>query len=156
MQTILMPIDFSEATDPAVEFVAEIASKMDAQVDVLHVCRAELDDPEEGRDAVKPKLDDVVARLKKLGCDAFPFIVAGSPAEMILERIEVSDPCMVVMGSHGHTAMHDLVIGSATHRVLRSGKCPLLIVPSPRPEWKPNPDAIDAGAYEDFYGFPGM
>jgi nucleotide-binding universal stress UspA family protein len=155
MLTILIPVDFSEATEPAVEFVADVASKMDAQVDVLHVC-ADRDDPDHGWTAAKLKLDDIIVQLKKLGCVAFPLIVSGSPAESILQQIDEREPYMVVMGSHGHTAMHDLVIGSATHRVLRSGKCPLLIVPSPRPEsWKPDPSTLDADAWSEYGYYPG-
>jgi nucleotide-binding universal stress UspA family protein len=35
------------------------------------------------------------------------------------------------MGSHGHTALYDLLVGSTTHQVLRKAKCPVVIVPSP-------------------------
>ncbi|MBI4621943.1 MAG: universal stress protein [Verrucomicrobia bacterium] len=37
----------------------------------------------------------------------------------------------IVMGSHGHTALYDLVVGSTTHGVLRRATCPVVIVPRP-------------------------
>jgi nucleotide-binding universal stress UspA family protein len=35
-----------------------------------------------------------------------------------------------VMGSHGHTALYDLLVGSTTHGVLMRAQCPVVIVPS--------------------------
>lgn len=156
MQTILMPIDFSDATGPAVEFVAGAAPAMDAEVCVLYVSDSDMEDPEQGRSVLQPKLDDVADQLKAKGCEAKSLLVFGPPAESIMKQIDASDPSVVVMGSHGHTALYNLVVGSVTHRILRSGKCPLLIVPSPRKEWRRDPDTIDAGNYDDYYGFPGM
>lgn len=156
MNTILMPIDFSDATDPAVDFVADLATQVDAEARVLHVSEADMDDPEQGREVLVPRVDEIVDRLKKTGCKATSHLMFGPPAASILDQIDVLKPSVVVMGSHGHTALHDLMMGSVTHSVLRSGKCPLLIVPSPRPEWGPSPEDIAADATDDFYGFPGM
>jgi nucleotide-binding universal stress UspA family protein len=33
------------------------------------------------------------------------------------------------MGSHGHTAFYDLLVGSTTHGVLMRANCPVVIVP---------------------------
>jgi len=38
-----------------------------------------------------------------------------------------------VMGSHGHTALYDLLLGSTTHGVLFRAPCPVVIVPPKRP-----------------------
>jgi len=35
-----------------------------------------------------------------------------------------------VMGSHGHGAVYNLLVGSVTAGVLKSAKCPVLVVPS--------------------------
>jgi len=35
-----------------------------------------------------------------------------------------------VLGSHGHTAFYDLLVGSTTHGILLRAKCPVLIVPA--------------------------
>jgi nucleotide-binding universal stress UspA family protein len=156
MNTILMPIDFSDTTDRAVEFVAELAPKMESQVDVLYVSESDLADPQQGREVLSPRVDEVVDRLKKRGCKATPHLVFGPPALSILDQIDVLEPHIVVMGSHGHTALHDLLMGSVTHSVLRSGKCPVLIVPSPRPESEVPPQGIDTSDLADLYGFPGM
>ena len=156
MQNILMPIDFSDATEPAVDYVAELARQLGAEVDVLHVSEADQDDPKMGKAVVMPQVEAVVSQFEAKGCQAYPVLVFGPPAASILDQIDTRDPTMVVMGSHGHSAFYDLVMGSVTHSVLRSGKCPLLIVPSPRPAWGPTAEDLNAGATDDFYGFPGM
>jgi nucleotide-binding universal stress UspA family protein len=35
-----------------------------------------------------------------------------------------------VMGSHGHTALYDLLVGSTTHGVLMRAICPVVIIPA--------------------------
>ena len=156
MQTILLPIDFSDATDRAVEFVAPFAAQLNAELSVLHVSGADLDDPKQGRVLLQPKVDAVVKQLEAKDCQASAELLFGPPAASILEYIDTHDPTLVVMGSHGHTALYDLILGSVIHSVLRSGKCPVLIVPPPPPAWGPSRESIDAAAMDDFYGFPGM
>ncbi len=156
MQTILMPIDFSDATDRTVDFVAPFAEQLDAGLSVLHVSEAGLDDPKQDRAVLQPRVDAVVKKLEAKGCRASAHLVFGPPAASILEYIDAHSPTLVVMGSHGHTALYDLVMGSVAHRVLRSGKCPVLIVPPPPAAWGPSRESLDAGAMSDFYGFPGM
>ena len=36
----------------------------------------------------------------------------------------------IVMGSHGHTALYDLLVGSTTHGVLMRAACPVVITPA--------------------------
>jgi nucleotide-binding universal stress UspA family protein len=54
---------------------------------------------------------------------------AGAPVTHILEQAEKHRADYIVMGSHGHTAFYDLLVGSTTHGVLMRAKCPVVIVP---------------------------
>ena len=36
---------------------------------------------------------------------------------------------VVVMGSHGHSALRNVLVGSVTEGVLRKAGCPVLVVP---------------------------
>jgi nucleotide-binding universal stress UspA family protein len=49
------------------------------------------------------------------------------------ERLRAS---YIVMGSHGHTAFFDLLVGSNTHGVLRRSSCPVLVVPPAKAKLK--------------------
>jgi len=52
----------------------------------------------------------------------------GDPAAKILEYVQAQSPGLLVMGSHGRTAMGGLILGSVTQKTLSGCKVPLLIV----------------------------
>jgi nucleotide-binding universal stress UspA family protein len=56
----------------------------------------------------------------------------GAVAEEILNQADVLDADLIVMGTHGHSAMYNLLVGSATKGVLRHSRRPILLVPAPR------------------------
>ena len=53
----------------------------------------------------------------------------GIPVTAILGRAASTKARYIVMGSHGHGAMYDLLVGSTTHGVLKKAPCPVLVVP---------------------------
>jgi nucleotide-binding universal stress UspA family protein len=56
----------------------------------------------------------------------------GAVAEEILNQADVLNADLIVMGTHGHGAMYNLLVGSATKGVLKRSSRPLLLVPRPR------------------------
>lgn len=56
--------------------------------------------------------------------------LTGAPIAHILEQADKLQADYIVMGSHGHTALYDLLVGSTTHGVLMRAKCPVVIVPT--------------------------
>ena len=56
----------------------------------------------------------------------------GAVAEEILEQADAINADLIVMGTHGHGAMYNLLVGSATKGVLKHSTRPMLLVPSPR------------------------
>ena len=54
----------------------------------------------------------------------------GTVAEEILNQADVLHADLIVMGTHGHGAMYNLLVGSATKGVLKHSKRPVLLVPS--------------------------
>ena len=51
---------------------------------------------------------------------------------LILAQAKIEDADYIVMGSHGHTALYDLLVGSTTHGVLMRAGCPVVITPGPK------------------------
>lgn len=146
MQSILMPIDFSDATEAVAQYAVEWFPKLDAEVCVLHVSGADLNDPLQGRAVLGPKAAAVVDRLTEVGCKASPKLVFGPTIPSILDQIDVIHPSMVVVGSHGHSVVRDLIVGSVTQSLLHSATCPVLVVPVLRAARKPattTPDGVD-------------
>jgi nucleotide-binding universal stress UspA family protein len=54
----------------------------------------------------------------------------GTVAEEILNQADELDADLIVMGTHGHGAMYNFLVGSATKGVLKHSSRPVLLVPS--------------------------
>ena len=55
---------------------------------------------------------------------------SGSAVIEILAMAEQYEIDMIVMGSHGHGAWYELVVGTVSEGVVHRASCPTLIVPS--------------------------
>jgi nucleotide-binding universal stress UspA family protein len=56
----------------------------------------------------------------------------GAVAEEILKQADAINADLIVMGTHGHGAMYNLLVGGATKGVLKHSTCPVLLVPAPK------------------------
>ena len=56
----------------------------------------------------------------------------GAVAEEILNQADVLQADLIVMGTHGHGAMYNLLVGSATKGVFKHSRRPVLLVPAHR------------------------
>jgi nucleotide-binding universal stress UspA family protein len=143
MKTILAAVDFSDVTDAVVEAVYEQASSTKA---IVHVVHASVPEPvfvgygatpvqdltfhEENLKEEQAKLDTIVNRLKERGIDAFAHLSEGPAVDTLLDSIGETKAYMIVVGSHGHGALFNLVAGSVTQALLHKAKVPVLVVPS--------------------------
>jgi nucleotide-binding universal stress UspA family protein len=59
-------------------------------------------------------------------------IKKGNPEDQILQQAEERNCDIIVMGSHGHGAIAEAVIGNTVRKVLRRSKIPVLAVRLPR------------------------
>ena len=66
--------------------------------------------------------------LTRHGIDAQLVHKVGSPGELIAKVAEVGKFELVMMGSHGHGALGNLVMGSVATQVLARSKVPVLVV----------------------------
>jgi nucleotide-binding universal stress UspA family protein len=143
MKTILAPIDFSPVSDAVVAEAARLARGLNGRVVLLTVTQppvmvseyaplleniAELTAAGEKNAARQlAKLED---RLRTDFVSAESLQFTGTPITHIVEQAESLRADYIVMGSHGHTALYDLLVGSTTHGVLMRAKCPVVIVPA--------------------------
>lgn len=56
----------------------------------------------------------------------------GAVAEEILNQADAIKADLIVMGMHGHSAVYNLLVGSATKGVLKHSTCPVLLIPRPK------------------------
>jgi nucleotide-binding universal stress UspA family protein len=55
----------------------------------------------------------------------------GAVVSEILQAADKISADLIVMGSHGHGSVYNLLVGSVTEGVLKAGKRPVLLVPAP-------------------------
>jgi manganese transport protein len=76
-------------------------------------------------------LNKYVDAMKKLGYKASPQIGYGSPAAAIAKIVEDEHIDFIVMGSHGHKAIKDLIFGTTVNKVRHKVKIPVLVIKTP-------------------------
>lgn len=142
MKTILAPIDFSGATEAVVAEGANLARAMDGKVVLMTVLQppaitneysALVDNLAEimaaGEKNAARRLAELEAKLKAAQVQVETVQLNGPPIRLIVEQAKTLGASYIVMGSHGHTALYDLLVGSTTHGVLMRAGCPVVITP---------------------------
>lgn len=74
--------------------------------------------------------NDAVQHLRHHGINAVKHRASGEEDEtagVLIEECRTLDATLLVMGSFGHSALHDLLPGSTTRRLLRRSPIPLVI-----------------------------
>jgi nucleotide-binding universal stress UspA family protein len=82
-------------------------------------------------DKEKSQLAALKEELAGSGLRAFAHEPEGSVVEEILKVASEISADLVVMGSHGHGAVYNLLVGCVTEGVLKAGQRPVLLVPAP-------------------------
>jgi len=85
---------------------------------------------EHAREADALKANDAVIHLRHHGIDAMKYRAVGEDdevAEVLIEVCRGLDANLLVMGSYGHSRVHELLPGSTTDRILRRSPLPLVL-----------------------------
>ncbi len=142
MKTILVPVDFSDITSQVVAEAETLARTFGGRVVLVHAVRPPIIVNEYGPEAERLAEEEgqtaecALARwhreLQAAGVEAEAIVRHEYPVPAILEEAAQARADYIVMGSHGRTALHDLLVGDTAHGVLRKAPCPVLIVPAAR------------------------
>jgi nucleotide-binding universal stress UspA family protein len=134
---ILVPTDFGEPADHALDVAIELARKFDSKLTIFHAYEVSLPMPyteglplpvEEIGQLVRAKLDQFVdkTRVRYGKCEGA--VEAGFAWERILDRAAKSDADLIVMGTHGRRGLPRALMGSVTEKVARMASIPVLTV----------------------------
>ena len=148
MKTIIAAVDFSRVTDAVIAEATALARAVKSRVVVVSVMQRVVFVPPPNSGGYVPttktaeeitaaaekttarRLASIRARLQRARIGSQTIQLAGVPATEILAQARKHAADYIVMGSHGHTAVYELLVGSTTHGVLIRAKCPLVIVPA--------------------------
>ncbi|MBL9203133.1 MAG: universal stress protein [Opitutaceae bacterium] len=142
MKTILVPVDFSPATPAVLAQAVVLAKAVSGRIVLLNIILppvivaeygALLDSIAEikiaGEKAAAVQLEKLAKQCERRGVKAETRQFTGSIVALITDQARAVEADYVVIGSHGHTALYDVFVGSTTHGVLRRARCPVIVVP---------------------------
>ena len=134
---ILVPTDFSQASEEALRWATSLARDSGAMLLITHVeeppmayaGELPLVPDEETRDELKRMLLEVVPPDSGVAYEHK--MLVGEPAAAIVELAENENADLIVMGTHGRKGITRLLMGSVAEAIVRRAKCPVLTVKQP-------------------------
>src|SRR6266545_6913689 len=139
---ILVPIDFSESAEQALDYAIRLARTLNARLTVLHVIQPV---PMAGVDmgvalpetylqeleaAVQGSMEDALAHVTAAGLTGERVVLYGVPFQEIVETAKARQVDLIVMGTHGRTGLMHVLLGSVAEKVVSLAHCSVLVVRS--------------------------
>ena len=149
LHRILVPTDFSKHSHNALTYAAAFAEKFGAELYLLHVVQdLALFIPEAVSVAppVAPPIEQMTSGVrealerlvKEKHLDRFKVhteVREGTPFYEILQFAKEAGIDLIIMGTHGRSALMHVLLGSVTERVVRKSPCPVLTIRDPEHEF---------------------
>lgn len=140
---ILAAVDFSPVTEQVLKTLVRIAATFPAEVRLVHVAPPDpafvgyKAGPDVVRDQVAAeyhashqRLQALADRLRSQGADTTALLLQGATVATLITEAKRLPAELIVLGSHGHGAVYDLLVGSVSEGVVRSAQVPVLLVPA--------------------------
>ncbi|MFO1486526.1 MAG: universal stress protein [Verrucomicrobiaceae bacterium] len=133
---IVVPTDFSDHSNLALKAAASLGHRTGASVLLLHVTEPAY----EGLRIQTEELHECMTRaaegqLEKLAGEHFPgsphvsFVVKeGRPADVICKTAAEVQADAIIIPTHGHSGLANVLLGSVTEKVVRHAPCSVLVV----------------------------
>ena len=148
LKQILVPTDFSDASQVAVRYGRALAEAFGSSIHLLHV----LEDPfiyapvsegyvpplnfyEDMERAASDRLEQVLDATDRAKLRAQLVLQKGSPFVEIIRYARAQNTDLIVMGTHGRGPIAHMLLGSVAERVVRKAPCPVLTVRSAEHEF---------------------
>jgi nucleotide-binding universal stress UspA family protein len=139
---ILVPVDFSEHSQRALDEAIGLAKKFGAELHLLHCYQLypvgatgapyDIVLPETLERAIREGASGLLSEWKQKaagqGVQVQEHLDAGAPSSGIADLAEKLGADLIVMGSRGLTGLKHLMLGSVAERTIRIAPCPVLIV----------------------------
>lgn len=141
-------VDFSPSCDRVVAEAVSLARPSAGEVVLLHAAPAE--EPLTSGGVAPPRthpvppldveerraqLEAKVASVQGQGVEVRgALVIDEEPADAVLREAETLGATHIVVGSHGHALVFELLVGSFTQTILRRSVLPVVVVPMARAE----------------------
>jgi universal stress protein A len=137
--TILVPTDFSEYANAALDYATTLAGKLGAKVHLVHVLELPLFAAEMDFGLTRSTVDDLLSGSQKeldrlastyaTTCAFAPPHLEVGDARSQIERVAVETKAdLVIMATHGRRGLKRVLLGSVADAIVRVAPCPVLLV----------------------------
>nr|WP_321233297.1 universal stress protein [uncultured Psychroserpens sp.] len=139
MNKIIVPVDFSEYSEYALEAAAILAKRNNANLLVLHMLELDKGSLINSGNAqneqmvfylklAEQKFDEYLNKDFLEGVSVTPIVKHFKVFSEVAEVAEEHNVDMIVMGSHGTSGLSEIFVGSNTEKVVRHSEIPVLVV----------------------------
>jgi len=141
LRRILVPIDFSIHSKNALRYAVPLAERFGASVHLIYVVEPTIYPADLGFGQVV--LPGVEEELRVKGAEELKSLIeteiagrvsasanvrTGKPHQEILREAEEKGVDLIVVATHGHTGVEQMLFGSTAMRIVRLAKCPVTTV----------------------------
>jgi len=140
IKRILFPTDFSEGSNNALPYAADMAKQYGAKLYLLHVMHDVAKAtgwyvPHVSMDEINKDIEvNAKKEIERFGAEEFRgrdverVVIKGIPYEEIIRFAKDNKIDLIVIGTHGRKGLDRIVFGSTAARVVRDAPCPVLSV----------------------------
>jgi nucleotide-binding universal stress UspA family protein len=142
LKTVLVPTDFSDASESALRYGKSMAEKFGASLHVVHVmedllahawaAEVYVSSMPQLRDEIekesRQRLGALLTDAERKALRAETALLAGNPFLEIIRYAKAHDIDLIVMGTHGRGPIAHMLLGSVAEKVVRKSPCPVLTV----------------------------
>lgn len=142
LNSILVPLDFSDFSKQAFQYALALAEKFDANIELLNVLidmealvpepgmlistsdQFMQDQKESAQKTMQEWIHEFSAQKYNIECKT----IIGTPFLEIIRQAKESDTDLIIIGTHGRTGLQHVLMGSVAEKVVRKSPCPVLTV----------------------------
>lgn len=152
MKRILVPTDFTEQSENALDFAYQLAKRMNAEIELLHVLEVPQKDHYSGMENIaveggssggidmddlffvkllektKERFEEIVSREQFGDVGIFYKMQTGTPYKNITRESGSGKTDLIVMGTSGVSNWEEAIVGSHAERVVRHSECPVFTI----------------------------
>lgn len=141
VNNILVPTDFSDHSDYALEMAVAYAGPLGARIHLVFVLEEIPEklgeilktDPIKRRSDLEEKFDvyfrEQIAKLPEdHGVEIVTAMKAGTPFRQLLKYQKKNRMDLIVVSSQGETAIEEVLFGGTSMKIIRYAECPTLLV----------------------------
>jgi nucleotide-binding universal stress UspA family protein len=137
---ILVPTDFGEPSEAALDYALELARPLGAEIALMHAYEIPIIGMPDGTIVATADLTSRILEGAKLGLDRQlearqgsgvrmrAIVKQGDACQSVNETVEEVKADLVVMGTHGRRGLPRYLIGSVAEKVVRTARVPVLTV----------------------------